>query len=96
MIYRNTLVPVTKVKIFETTANNQTSVTIKVLQGDSDLIEDCNLLGEFLLQGITPAPIGVVTIYVTYEADQNGCLSVTAEQKNTENVKSITIHEKKN
>ncbi len=91
IIERNTTIPVRKSQIFTTAADNQTAVTIKVAQGESDIFARNKLLGVFNLEGIPPAPRGVPQIEVTFDIDANGILHVSAKDKGTGKEASIRI-----
>ncbi len=82
LIEKNTTIPTSKKEIFSTAADNQPSVTIRVLQGEREFAQDNRLLGQFDLTGIPPAPRGMPQIEVEFSLDANGILTVTAtEQK---------------
>jgi len=81
LIQRNTTVPTSKKEIFSTAADNQSSVTIHVLQGEREFAADNRSLGRFDLAGIAPAPRGLPQIEVEFAIDANGILSVTATDK---------------
>ena len=91
LIPKNTTIPTSKTQIFSTAADNQTSVEIKVLQGERPMASDCKLLGRFILDGIPPAPRGVPQIEVTFDIDANGILNVSAKDKATGKSQSIRI-----
>jgi len=91
LIPRNTPIPVTKSEIFTTATDFQTSVQIHVLQGERPLAKDNLSLGQFILDGIPPAPRGVPQIEVTFSIDANGILNVTAKDKATGKTQQITI-----
>ncbi|NPV88282.1 molecular chaperone DnaK [Coprothermobacteraceae bacterium] len=91
LIPRNTPIPVTKSEIFTTAADYQPSVQIHVLQGERPLAKDNLSLGQFILDGIPPAPRGVPQIEVTFSIDANGILNVTAKDKATGKSQQITI-----
>jgi molecular chaperone DnaK (HSP70) len=91
LIERNTTIPTRKSETFSTAADSQTSVEIKVYQGERAMAKDNRLLGVFQLVGIPPAPRGVPQIEVTFDIDANGILNVTAKDKATNNEQKITI-----
>ncbi len=91
LIPRNTTIPVRKSQIYTTAADNQTSVEIKVYQGERPMAADNKLLGRFELVGIPPAPRGVPQIEVTFDIDANGILEVSAVDKATNKAQSIKI-----
>lgn len=91
IIPRNTTIPVKKSETFSTAADGQTNVEIHVLQGERELVNDNKSLGTFRFDGIPPAPRGVPQIDVTFDLDANGLLSVTAKDRATGKVQSITI-----
>jgi molecular chaperone DnaK len=91
LIERNTTIPTRKSEIFSTAADNQTSVEIKVYQGERSIAAHNRLLGVFQLGNIPPAPRGIPQIEVTFDIDANGILNVTAKDKATNNEQKITI-----
>src|SRR5947209_12835146 len=91
LIERNTTIPTRKGETFSTAADSQTSVEIKVFQGERSMAKDNRLLGVFQLVGIPPAPRGVPQIEVTFDIDANGILNVLAKDKATNNEQKITI-----
>src|ERR687896_446283 len=91
LIERNTTIPTRKSEVFSTAADNQTSVEIKVYQGERAMAAHNRLLGVFQLGNIPPAPRGVPQIEVTFDIDANGILNVTAKDKATNNEQKITI-----
>jgi molecular chaperone DnaK len=91
LIDRNTTIPTRKSEVFSTAADSQTSVEIKVYQGERSMARDNRLLGVFQLVGIPPAPRGIPQIEVTFDIDANGILNVTAKDRATNNEQKITI-----
>jgi molecular chaperone DnaK len=91
IIERNTTIPTRKSQVFSTAANNQTSVEIKVVQGERPMAADNKLLGNFILDGIPPAPRGMPQIEVTFDLDADGILHVNAKDKATNREQSIRI-----
>ena len=91
LIERNTTIPTRKSEVFSTAADSQTSVEIKVFQGERAMARDNRLLGVFQLVGIPPAPRGVPQVEVTFDIDANGILNVTAMDRATKNEQKITI-----
>ena len=91
IIERNTTIPTRKSQVFSTAANNQTSVEIKVVQGERPMAADNKLLGNFILDGIPPAPRGMPQIEVTFDLDADGILHVNAKDKATSREQSIRI-----
>jgi molecular chaperone DnaK len=91
LIERNTTIPTRKSEIFSTAADSQTSVEIKVYQGERAMAGDNRLLGVFQLIGLPPAPRGMPQIEVTFDIDANGILNVAAKDKATGKEQKITI-----
>ena len=91
LIERNTTIPTEKKEIFSTAADNQTEVTIHVLQGEREFAQDNRTLGRFNLTGIPPAPRGVPQIEVTFSIDVNGILHVSAKDLATGKHQSVEI-----
>ena len=91
LIENNTTIPTEESKIFTTAADNQTSVQVRVFQGEREIAEENELLGEFQLSGIPPAPAGTPQIEVGFNIDENGIVNVEAEDKGSGNAESITI-----
>ncbi len=92
LIQRNTTIPTKKSQVFSTAADNQTAVTIRVLQGERPMAGDNKSLGRFDLVGIPSAPRGVPQIEVTFDIDANGILHVSAKDMGTGKEQSIHIH----
>ena len=91
LIERNTTIPTRYSKVFTTASNFQTSVDIKVLQGERQFAKDNKLLGRFQLRGIKAAPAGVPQIEVTFDIDANGIVQVSAKDLGTGRHQEITI-----
>ena len=91
LIERNTTIPTSKSKIFTTAADNQTAVTIHVVQGERPMAADCISLGSFNLTDIPPAPRGVPQIEVKFDIDANGIINVSAKDKASNKTQHITI-----
>src|ERR1041384_8834896 len=91
LIERNTTIPTRKSEVFSTAADNQTSVEIKVLQGERDFARDNKLLGVFHLVGIPPAPRGMPQVEVTFDIDANGIMNVSAKDLATGKEQKITL-----
>jgi molecular chaperone DnaK len=91
LIDRNTTIPTRKSEVFSTASDNQTSVEIKVYQGERTMAADNRLLGVFQLVGIPPALRGIPQIEVGFDIDANGILNVAAKDRATANEQKITI-----
>ncbi|MCQ2466466.1 MAG: molecular chaperone DnaK [Clostridia bacterium] len=91
MIERNTTIPTKKSQIFSTAADGQTQVDVHVLQGERELAQYNKTLGNFILDGIAPAPRGVPQIEVTFDIDANGIVNVSAKDMGTGREQKITI-----
>ena len=91
LIDANTTIPTRKSEVFSTAADNQPSVEIHVLQGERPMAKDNKTIGNFHLDGITPAPRGVPQIEVTFDIDANGILNVSAKDKATGKEQKIRI-----
>ena len=91
LIPRNTTIPTKKSETFSTAADNQSSVEVKVYQGERPMAGDNRLLGKFGLDGIPPAPRGVPQIEVTFDIDANGIVNVSAKDLGTGKQQSVQI-----
>jgi molecular chaperone DnaK len=91
LIERNTTIPTEKKETFSTAADNQTEVTIHVLQGEREFANDNRTLGRFNLTGLPPAPRGLPQVEVAFNIDANGILHVSAKDMATGKVQSIEI-----
>jgi molecular chaperone DnaK len=91
LIERNTTIPTRKSETFSTAADNQTSVEIKVLQGEREMAAGNKMLGVFHLVGLPPAPRGMPQVEVTFDIDANGILNVSAKDLGTGKEQKITI-----
>ena len=91
MIEKNTTIPVKKSQVYSTYADNQTAVTINVLQGERARAIDNHSLGNFNLEGIPAAPRGVPQIEVTFDIDANGIVHVSAKDLGTGKENNVTI-----
>ena len=91
VIEKNTTIPTKKSQVFSTAQDNQNAVNINVAQGERQLAKDNKSLGNFMLDGIPPAPRGMPQIEVTFDIDANGILSVSAKDKGTGKEQKITI-----
>lgn len=91
LIERNTTIPTSKAKVFTTAADNQTAVTIHVVQGERPMAADNVSLGSFNLTDLPPAPRGVPQIEVKFDIDANGIINVTAKDLGTQKEANITI-----
>ena len=91
VIEKNTTIPTKKSQVFSTAQDNQNAVNIVVTQGERQLAKDNKSLGNFMLDGVPPAPRGVPQIEVTFDIDANGILSVSAKDKGTGKEQKITI-----
>src|SRR6056300_41005 len=91
LIEKNTTIPTKKSQVFSTAEDNQSAVTISVVQGEREMAADNKRLGQFNLEGIAPAPRGLPQIEVTFDIDANGIVNVSATDKGTGKEQKITI-----
>jgi molecular chaperone DnaK len=91
IIDRNTTIPTKKSQVFSTAQDGQTQVEVHVLQGEREFASDNKTLGNFILDGIAPAPRGIPQIEVTFDIDANGIVNVSAVDKGTNRKQNITI-----
>ena len=91
LIDANTTIPTSKTETFSTAADNQTSVNIVIAQGERARIQDNKIIGQFILDGIMPAPRGVPQIDVTFDIDASGIVTVSAKDKATGKEQKVTI-----
>lgn len=91
LIKRNSTIPKKETQVFSTYADNQSGLSINVYEGEKATAKDNNLLGKFVLTGISPAPRGVPQIQVAFSIDRNGVLNVSAIDQSTGNENRITI-----
>lgn len=91
LIERNTTIPTKKSQVFSTAEDNQTSVDIRVLQGEREFAKDNKMLGQFRLDGIPAASRGVPQIEVSFDIDANGIVNVSAKDKASGKEQKVTI-----
>lgn len=91
LIERNTTIPTKKSQVFSTAEDNQSTVGIRVFQGERPIARDNKMLGEFMLDGIPPAQRGMPQIEVSFDIDANGIMHVSASDKSSGKIQKITI-----
>lgn len=91
IVEKNTSIPVKKSQVFTTAEDGQSSVNIKIYEGERPLVSHNKLLGEVILSGIPPAPKGVPKIEVTFEADANGIYTVTARDQGSSTERELRV-----
>ena len=91
LIDRNTTIPTRKSQVFSTAEDNQSAVTIRVAQGEREMVADNKMLGQFDLVGIPTAPRGVPQVEVTFDIDANGIVNVSAKDKGTGKEQQVRI-----
>lgn len=95
IVPRNTALPTLKTQTFTTVHDHQTTVYIPIYQGERSVAKKNNKLGQMILSGIPPAPVGVPQVDVTFRIDANGILEVTAQDKGTQQAASVSISAEK-
>jgi molecular chaperone DnaK len=93
LVERNTTIPTERKQIFSTADDNQMAVTVRVFQGERQMADDNRLLGQFNLEGISPAPRGMPQIEVKFDIDANGILNVAAKDLGTGKEQTVRIEQ---
>ena len=96
LIEANTTIPCKKTQTFTTAQDNQTAITVRVLQGNRPLASQNKQIGIFNLEGLMPAPKGIPQLEISFDIDANGLLTVTAKDKATNKEQSIRIEASSN
>ncbi len=91
LVEKNTTIPTSRSQVFSTASDNQTTVQIHIVQGERAMASDNKSLGQFMLDGIPPAPRGMPQVEVTFDIDASGILNVKAKDKTTNKEQSIRI-----
>jgi molecular chaperone DnaK len=91
VVERNSTIPIKAAKLFTTTEDNQETVVVHVVQGESENVKECRSLGKFLLTGIQPAKAGIPRIQVTFHINADGMVEVTAQDLSTQKTAGITV-----
>ncbi|ANZ22774.1 molecular chaperone HscA [Buchnera aphidicola (Diuraphis noxia)] len=91
IILKNSTIPISKTKVFTTYKDNQTSILIHVLQGESEFLQDCISLCRFVLKNIKPQKLGLARILVTFQIDTDGLINIRVSEKNSNQDRLVQI-----